>query len=394
MSGKAGKNREDYRKNNRGHVLKLVATGECRNRTELTKAMGLSKMSISRIVSEMMGAGLLEEEGTAGSDEPGRASSALGISPNAPLAAGLLIQREYCEALLCDLKMQILRREKIFFRQDMDNDKLLDVVYQVLDTLLYREERVIGIGVSSVGPISASEGMILKPLFFFDIQNVPIVKCLEQRYHLPVFLDHDNQCAAVCEFLYGVGRGFHDVLFLGVGTGVGCGIISNGLRYRNERGLPPEIGHVSIDVNGKPCPCGSRGCVEVYTRTPEVLTKLQYHSGKRYNYKTFCTMRDNPLVENIMLDTVTKLGAAVVSTINILNSELLILGNDAVDWDDRYVKEMEKIVNHRRFVEWSDPVTVRRAAFGTDAFPAGSACIVWEHVFAGNLLFESENEGE
>ena len=253
---------------------------------------------------------------------------------------------------------------------------------------------MIGIGVSSVGPISASEGMILKPLFFFDIQNVPIVKCLEQRYHLPVFLDHDNQCAAVCEFLYGVGRGFHDVLFLGVGTGVGCGIISNGLRYRNERGLPPEIGHVSIDVNGKPCPCGSRGCVEVYTRTPEVLTKLQYHSGKRYNYKTFCTMRDNPLVENIMLDTVTKLGAAVVSTINILNSELLILGNDAVDWDDRYVKEMEKIVNHRRFVEWSDPVTVRRAAFGTDAFPAGSACIVWEHVFAGNLLFESENEDE
>ena len=220
MSGKAGKNREDYRKNNRGHVLKLVATGECRNRTELTKAMGLSKMSISRIVSEMMGAGILAEEGTAGSDEPGRASSALGISPNAPLAAGLLIQREYCEALLCDLKMQILRREKIFFRQDMDNDKLMDVVYQVLDTLLYREERVIGIGVSSVGPISASEGMILKPLFFFDIQNVPIVKCLEQRYHLPVFLDHDNQCAAVCEFLYGVGRGFHDVLFLGVGTGL------------------------------------------------------------------------------------------------------------------------------------------------------------------------------
>ena len=126
MSGKAGKNREDYRKNNRGHVLKLVATGECKNRTELTKAMGLSKMSISRIVSEMMGAGLLEEEGTAGSDEPGRASNALGISPNAPLAAGLLIQREYCEALLCDLKMQILRREKIFFRQDMDIDKLLD----------------------------------------------------------------------------------------------------------------------------------------------------------------------------------------------------------------------------------------------------------------------------
>ena len=73
MSGKAGKNREDYRKNNRGHVLKLVATGECKNRTELTKAMGLSKMSISRIVSEMMGAGILAEEGTAGSDEPGRA---------------------------------------------------------------------------------------------------------------------------------------------------------------------------------------------------------------------------------------------------------------------------------------------------------------------------------
>lgn len=388
MPGKTGKNREDYKKNNRGLALQLIATGTCKTRSELTQAMGLSKMAISRIVSEMMNMGLLYEENPVGSEEPGRTAAMIGISPKAPVSAGLLIQREYCEAVICDLNLNVLRREKVFYGPVMNAERLMEYVYEVLDTVLFQQSEVTGIGVCSVGPVSSSRGVIMKPLFFYDIENVPVVELLEKRYHLPVLLDHDNQSAAVCEHLYGNGRGFQDILFLGVGTGVGCGIISGGHRYSNERGLPPEIGHVSIDVNGKPCPCGSRGCVEAYTRTTEILQKLQYHTRKHYNYKTFCSMKGDAGVESILNDMVTKLGGAVVSTINIVNSELLILGNDAIFWDEAYVDRMEKLINERRFVEWSDPVKVTKSFFGKDAFVVGAACRIWEHVFNGNLLFE------
>ena len=388
MQAKAGKNRNDYKRNNRGQVLKLVATGTCKNRTELTKAMGLSKMAISRITGELMDRGLIEEELGSGTNEPGRNPAALKIAPGAPLVAGVLIQREFCEGVLCDLELGIRRREKIYFDREMDKQKLLKYVYGIMDTLLYDQDNVLGIGVSSVGPVSASQGMILKPFYFFGIRDVPIVELLNKRYHLPVFLDHDNQLAALCEFFYGAGKGYQDLLYLGVGSGIGSGIISNGQRYRNVRGLPPEIGHVSIDVNGRRCQCGSRGCVEVYTRTPEVLKKLQYHSGKLYSYSTYCGMKDDPVVEQLMNDVVMNLGAAVVSTINILNSELLILGNDAVDWDERYVRQMEAIINERRFVEWSDPVEVRKAMYQKDTILLGSACCVLEQIFEGQLLFD------
>ena len=388
MQVKAGKNRTDYKKNNRGQVLKLIATGTCKNRTELTKAMGLSKMAISRITGELMDMDLIEETFGEGTDEPGRNPASLMIASGAPLVAGLLIQREFCEGVLCDLELGIRRREKIFFDQEMNKDKLLKYIYRIMDTLLYDQDNVLGIGVSSVGPVSASRGMILKPFYFFGISDVPIVELLNTRYHLPVFLDHDNQLAAVCEFFYGTGRGYQDILYLGIGSGIGSGIISNGQRYRNKRGLPPEIGHVSININGKRCQCGSRGCVEIDTRTPEVLKRLQYHSGKLYSYQTYCSMKDDPVVEQLMNETVMNLGAAVVSTINILNSELLILGNDAVYWDDRYVRQMEELINERRFVEWSDPVEVRKALYRQDSILLGSACGVLEQIFDGHLLFE------
>ena len=385
---KAGKTRDEYKKNNRGKVLQLIATGMCANRTQLTQAMGLSKMAITKIVGEMLQMGLLSEKAPVLGDEPGRSPVGLCISENAPKVVGLLIQREYCEAVLCDFGLQILKRETVYYGDKMDRDMLMSYVYRVLDTILYGESNVLGIGVSSVGPVSSSTGMILKPFYFFGIRDVPISTLLQERYALPVFLDHDNQCAAIVEYLYGNARGYSDVLYLGVGSGIGCGIISNGHRYRNERGLPPEIGHVTIDMKGRRCLCGSRGCVEMYARTPEVLKKLQYHSGRLYDYKTYCGMTDDPLAERILMDMVDQLSAATVSAVNILNTQILILGNDAIDWDIRYVHRMEELINERRFVEWSDPGIGKKAFFRKDAFVLGAACIVLTQVFRGDMLFD------
>lgn len=387
MAEKAGKNRSDYKRVNRGLVLKMVATGECTTRVDLVRCTGLSKMAISNIVSEMIQQDLLVETSPVQSEELGRRPMCLAISPKAPKIIGLVIHRDRCEAVLCDLNLHILKRELLPMQEGMDQERLIYMTYQLLDTVLLDAENVIGIGLASVGPISVQAGMILKPYFFYGIENVQIVKVLEERYHLPVFFDHDNQSAVLVECLYGSGRGYKDVLFVGVGTGVGCGIISNGQLFCNQRGLPPELGHVSIDVNGRPCKCGNRGCIELYLRTPELLKKLRYHTGKYYSYEAFSRMRGDENVERVFLDAVTKLATALVSTINILNSQLIILGNDSVYWSDDYVNLLEQQVNERRFVEWDSRVLVKRAYFMSDAALMGAACNVAAQIFEGNLLF-------
>ncbi len=388
MTEKAGKNRSDYKRVNRGLVLKMVATGQYTTRADLVRGTGLSKMAISNIVSEMLRQNLLIETETVQSEELGRRPMSLALSPKAPKIIGLVIHRDRCEAILCDLSLQILHREIALMREDMDQERLIHMIYQLLDTVLLDNENVLAIGVASVGPISKQEGKILSPFYFYGIHDVEIVRIIGERYRLPVFFDHDNQSAVLAECLYGNGRGYKDVLFVGISSGVGCGIVSNGQLFANMRGLPPEFGHVSIDVNGRPCQCGNRGCIETYLRTPELLSKLRYHTGKFYTYETFCKMQGDENVERVFHDAMIRLAVALTSTVNILNSELILLGNDSVYWPDRYLQMVEDLVNERRFVAWDHRIIVRRSHFMKDAALMGAACNAALHIFNGNLLFD------
>lgn len=385
---KAGKNRSDYKKVNRGLVMKMVATGQCSTRADLTRSTGLSKMAISNIVTELIQRDLLVETRGTRVEELGRTPVRLGLSSKAPKVVGLLIDRDRCEAVLCSLDLKVLRRETVTM-ENMTQVQLVRLIYQLLDTVLFGQEDVAAIGVASIGPVSAQTGMILKPFFFYGIHDLEIVRIITERYHLPVFFDHDNQSAILAESLFGNGRGFHDVLFVGIGEGVGCGILSDGQLYCNRRGLPPELGHVSIDIKGRPCGCGNRGCVETYLRTPELLQKMRYFTWKYFTYEGFCALAEqDERVDNVLTDAVMRLATGIVSIINILNSELILLGNDSVFWPDRYLALLEEEVGRRRFVDWDDRILVKRAYFMRDAALMGAACNAVSPIFGGELLFE------
>ena len=386
---KAGKNRNDYKKVNRGLVMRMIATGRCSTRADLTRSTGLSKMAISNIVSELIHQDLLVETETVRVEELGRSPGRLALSPDAPKVVGLLIDRGRCEAVLCSLDLKVLRRESAPM-ENISQEQLIHLVYQLLDMILYNRVDVVAIGIASIGPVSAQAGKILKPLFFYGIHDVEIVRIVKERYHLPVFFDHDNQSAILAESLYGNGRGYNDVLYVGVSQGVGCGILSGGQLYCNRRGLPPELGHVSIDIKGRSCSCGNRGCVEAYVRTPELLKKMQYFTGKYYTYENFCDLaHTDKRVDDVLTDAVMRLATAIVSIINILNSELILLGNDSVFWPDRYLSMLEDEVNRRRFVDWDERILVKRSYFLRDAALLGSACNAITSIFAGNLLFDA-----
>lgn len=384
---KAGKNRSDYKKVNRGLVMKMIATGRCSTRADLTRSTGLSKMAISNIVSELIHQDLLVETETARVEELGRSPSRLALSPDAPKVVGLLIDRGRCEAVLCSLDLKVLRRETAAM-ENISQEQLIHLVYQLLDMVLYNRVDVVAIGIASIGPVSARAGKILKPFFFYDIHDVEIVRIVEERYHLPVFFDHDNQSAILAESLYGNGQGYNDVLFVGISDGVGCGILSDGQLFCNRNGLPPELGHISVDFKGQPCQCGRRGCIETYLRTPELLKKLRYHTGKYYTYEQFCALEGNEQVERILTSAVRRLAEAIVSVVNILNSELILLGNDSVYWPDRYLQILEDTINELRFVDWDQRVLVKRAYFMRDAPLLGAACDAISPIFSGELLFE------
>ena len=93
------------------------------------------------------------------------------------------------------------------------------------------------------------------------------------------------------------------------------------------------------------------------------------------------------MVKSVFVDAVNKLATAIISTINILNSELILLGNSSAYWHDEYLRMLEDIVNQRRFVDWDTPILVKRSYFLQDAALMGAACNAAASIFAGNLIF-------
>ena len=151
--------REDMKKKNRGTVLKLIATGRCSSRIELSREMHLTKTAISKIVTELMENGYLIETKKQENADLGRNPIGLGIADTAPLVIGILIMRDFCEAVLCNLKLEILRSEKIS-RGWKDQEELMETVYSLADQMMLGTDRAGGIGVACIGPLDSIEGVI------------------------------------------------------------------------------------------------------------------------------------------------------------------------------------------------------------------------------------------
>ncbi len=382
-----GTKRIDVKKHNRGQILKLIATGTCNNRVELVAHMGMTKMAISNMVTELSDKGLLREGGVDLIDGVGRNPISLRIPGNAPKTIGILIQRDRCEAVLCDFCLNVLHRKTVKLDQP-EKKKLIAIIYSLVEAMLAYEKNILGIGISSIGPIDFDRGLILNPPYFFGIHDIPVAGLLEDRYSLPVFMDHDNQSAALAELLYGNGKNRDSFMLLGMARGVGCGIVKNSMLYVDSRKLAPEIGHVSIDYKGKRCICGNCGCLELYVNTNEIQGRLRKAVELPLSFEEFCDMKEDDRISEIFEDVTEKLASALVSTINLLNLDLILLGYDGVHLPEKYVKRLDDRINEYKFAKDRSRTQVKKAYFREDSQLLGAVCNVLSNVYEGKLLLD------
>lgn len=124
-------------------------------------------------------------------------------------------------------------------------------------------EDVLGIGVGGPGPLDVKRGVIINsPMMGW--KNFPIVDRLKQDYQVPVIMDNDGNLGALAEQRCGEGKGKENVLYMTVSTGCGGGAVLGREIYHGMKDGAAEFGHISIDLEGLPCPCGGKGCLELY----------------------------------------------------------------------------------------------------------------------------------
>nr|WP_296157273.1 ROK family protein [uncultured Blautia sp.] len=385
MKKGTGKNLSTSKQYNRGLILQLIATNEATSRIELATTTKLTKMTITNIVSEYIEHGIVEQCEEKITEGSGRNPIRLRIAEKAPTVIGLYITRDKIEAVLCTLGLEILNRKVMPFKT-LKKEEVRQYSYHVIDQLLAETDlKVLGIGVAVMGPVDINNGIILNPPHFFGIENVNITQFLEERYGLPVVVDHDQNSAAQAEVLFGAGKNVQDFIFLGITKGIGSGFVSDGKVFHNKMGMASELGHISIDRNGKRCACGNRGCLEVYACVDAMEEKLRKVTGENHTFQEFCKMKKRRDVDKVLREMVNDIAVAIVSGINILHPQLVILGNECMDWDDKYVYLLEEKVNEEKFTQNYGRVPIRKAYFGKDSQLLGAAANVLYHIFSGKL---------
>lgn len=387
---KTGENSRVSSKHNRGLILKLIATGECHSRIELAKETELTKMTITNIVSEFRRNRILSEAEERPNDVRGRNPITVEIAAEAPKVLGILISTTYCEAVICDLKLEILERKRVDYGRQLTEIKLLDDICGLIDSMLCIEKNIFGIGVASLGPFNIIKGKILNPPNFYGIQNVELADHLRSRYSYPIFIDCDSNSAAQAEALFGAGKRDHDFLYLGIGDRIGSGVITQGELFRNSKGYAPEIGHVCIKAHGKLCSCGNQGCLQSYAGVSAMLEKLREATGEDLSFHEFCERSSDEKVDKILNGMMDDLAIALVSSINILHPESVILGDEGTHLPDKYLEYLENQINTHKFVQGQTNIRVKHAGFLKDAQLVGAACKVIREVFTGKLTFQAK----
>jgi len=140
---------------------------------------------------------------------------------------------------------------------------VIETVSQAIEEMLEDNQvKLVSIGIGCPSPLDIEKGLVMSPSNLQDWDNFPIVKLFGDRFRVPVLLDNDANTAALGEYVYGAGRGYQNIVYITVSTGIGGGIIINGEIFHGVSAGAGELGHTIVQPDGIRCNCGSVGCLE------------------------------------------------------------------------------------------------------------------------------------
>jgi len=170
-------------------------------------------------------------------------------------------------------------KDKLQTKDFKDSKQAVDAIFKSIEGLLSNInlsiDKISAIGISCPGPISHKKGLMIAPPNLKGWENTPIVKLFQDRFKKPIFMDNDANAAALAEYDFGKHKNSANLVYLTASTGMGGGIIVDHQLVRGISDTAGEVGHFVLDINGPKCPCGQRGCFEVYCGGKNLADKIK-----------------------------------------------------------------------------------------------------------------------
>ncbi len=278
------------------------------------------------------------------------------------------------EACLLDGQRKCLDRQRVFSEASKGMDHVIDKILHLIQAVSGNKSYA-AVGIGTPGTFVEIEDRIYGSPHTPVYHTSGFIPSLKKKLSpCPVLVDNDANCLAVAEFFAGCKGKYHSVMAVILGTGVGSGLVLNDRLYRGPRGGGGEIGHMSIDFNGRICECGRRGCVEAYLSGPSHSRRFFDLCGQKLQiqeiYKLYQEQKSYAI--ELFTESVKMMGETFANAVNVLDLEAIILGGGVSNLPIWY-ENVPRLMNNLLFGVPRDSIPILKAKLGDSAGVFGAA---------------------
>ena len=389
------------RQQHRGLLLRLIWRERLISRADLARRTGLSRSSISAIVSDLFTTGLVSETG-AGDSSGGRRPILLGFDDEALAIVGVDMGATHIAVAVTDLRAQVKvwRSKPCDVREDPEG--ALTLMRELIDSALIEAavstDQLVGIGVSVPSPVDPENPTSLSPVFVPKWRDINLVERLSAIYKVPIGMDNDANLGALAEQWWGAGRDGQDLAYVKVATAVGAGLIINGDIYRGTTGIAGEIGHIPVDPSAGPCVCGLNGCLNLRMGTAQLVQRAHAlrteHPNSALPRRGLSVSRiveeaceGDRLARVIVEEAGHFLAIGVAAMLNLFNPATVVFGGSLTRAGELLLRPLRETLGERSTsasVKQSQLVT---SALGIEGTARGAATLVLRAALDDSALF-------
>lgn len=316
---------EMIRDNNRRLVLEYIVNNPPVSRADLSKHLKLTKATISAIVQDLLLQNLILEIGSA-KTSLGRKPILLEFNQQYGYVLAIDVRPRQILILTSDLKGENCHvREYPFSPEEQLFSILSGIIQETLKEYELKNRKILGISIGIYGVVQKNQ-VLFTP--YYPLPDPDLGSLLEERFHIPVLVENEANLSVLGE------SAFHDncrnMIHINVHDGIGMGILIDGHLYKGKDGYAGEFGHTILFPDGKPCPCGNRGCFELYASEKAILEQYGKQTGKeKVTIDEFLSdySRKIPQAQDMMELFVKYMSIGINNLINTFNTDLIVLNS-------------------------------------------------------------------
>ncbi|MFD0554599.1 ROK family transcriptional regulator [Streptomyces rectiviolaceus] len=369
-----------------GEVLALLRTGAAETRADIARVTGLARSTVSQRVDALIAHGFLTEEADGGSTG-GRPPRRLRLRTREHAVAGVDLGASHCRVALMDIGGEMLAlREDPLSIADGPREVLGHVertLHTLLDEAARDPESLQAIGVGVPGPVEFSTGRPVDPPIMPGWHQYPIPEFFAERFGPRALVDNDVNVMALAEQR----RAFPDtryLLYIKVGTGIGCGIVADGRLHRGAQGSAGDIGHIRVGDIEEPCRCGNSGCLEAVAGGAAIARKLSELGLRATSGSDVVALvkSGNRDAVRMVREAGRAVGEVLAGLVNFFNPDTVVVGGALAAVHDQLLAGVREAVYRRSHPLATHVLRIEPSRTGENAAAIGAGILAVEHALS------------